>query len=137
MEPCQPVHCYADAAAAGATKDGLSLPGATLAGNYPSEEPNVDRSKVWLITGASRGLGVDLAKAALAAGDSVIATGRDAAKVAAAVGARDNVLAVKLDVTRPEDAHSAVAAGVAKFGRIDILVNNAGNFFARFQCYRC
>ena len=89
-------------------------------------------SKVWLITGASRGLGLDLARAAVAAGHSVIATGRDAAKVAAAVGARDNVLALKLDVTRPQDAYSAVAAGIAKFGRIDVLVNNAGNFFAGF-----
>jgi NAD(P)-dependent dehydrogenase (short-subunit alcohol dehydrogenase family) len=88
--------------------------------------------KVWLITGAGRGLGVDIAKAALAAGQSVVATGRDAAKVAAAVGDHENVLAFKLDVTRPEDAQAAVEAAVAKFGRIDILVNNAGNFFAGF-----
>jgi NAD(P)-dependent dehydrogenase (short-subunit alcohol dehydrogenase family) len=77
-------------------------------------------------------LGVDIAKAALAAGHSVVATGRDAAKVAAAVGGRDDLLAVKLDVTRPKDAESAVEAAVAKFGRIDVLVNNAGNFFAGF-----
>jgi NAD(P)-dependent dehydrogenase (short-subunit alcohol dehydrogenase family) len=88
--------------------------------------------KVWLITGAGRGLGADLAKAALAAGHAVVATGRDAAKVAAAVGASDNVLAVKLDVTRPQDAHDAVEAAVARFSRIDVLVNNAGNFFAGF-----
>ena len=88
--------------------------------------------KVWLITGAGRGLGVDIAKAALAAGHAVVATGRDAAKVAAAVGHHDNLLAIKLDVTRPPDAQAAVAAAVAKFGRIDILVNNAGNFFAGF-----
>jgi NAD(P)-dependent dehydrogenase (short-subunit alcohol dehydrogenase family) len=88
--------------------------------------------KVWLITGAGRGLGVDIAKAALAAGHAVVATGRDAAKVAAAVGDHENVLAFKLDVTRPEDAQAAVEAAVAKFGRIDILVNNAGNFFAGF-----
>ena len=88
--------------------------------------------KVWLITGAGRGLGVDIAKAALAAGHAVVATGRDAAKVAAAVGHHDNLLAIKLDVTRPQDAQAAVAAAVAKFGRIDILVNNAGNFFAGF-----
>ena len=88
--------------------------------------------KVWLITGAGRGLGVDIAKAALAAGDAVVATGRDAAKVAAAVGDHHNLLAIKLDVTRPEDAQAAVEAAVAKFGRIDILVNNAGNFFAGF-----
>jgi NAD(P)-dependent dehydrogenase (short-subunit alcohol dehydrogenase family) len=88
--------------------------------------------KVWLITGAGRGLGVDIAKAVLGAGHAVVATGRDAAKVAAAVGDHDNLLAIKLDVTRPQDAQAAVEAAVAKFGRIDILVNNAGNFFAGF-----
>src|SRR5437868_14122872 len=88
--------------------------------------------KVWLITGAGRGLGIDIAKAALGAGHAVVATGRDAAKVAAAVGDHDNLLAIKLDVTRPQDAQGAVEAAVAKFGRIDILVNNAGNFFAGF-----
>ncbi len=88
--------------------------------------------KVWLITGAGRGLGVDIAKAALATGHAVVATGRDAAKVAGAVGDHDNLLATKLDVTRPEDAQAAVETAVAKFGRIDILVNNAGNFFAGF-----
>ncbi len=88
--------------------------------------------KVWLITGAGRGLGVDIAKAVLAAGHAVVATGRDAAKVVAAVGDRGSLLAIKLDVTRPQDAHAAVEAAVAKFGRIDVLVNNAGNFFAGF-----
>ncbi|MGA9031518.1 MAG: SDR family oxidoreductase [Sulfuricaulis sp.] len=88
--------------------------------------------KVWLITGAGRGLGVDIAKAVLAAGHAVVATGRDAAKVVAAVGDRGNLLAIKLDVTRPQDAQAAVEAAVAKFGRIDVLVNNAGNFFAGF-----
>ncbi|HEV8130239.1 MAG TPA: SDR family oxidoreductase [Acidobacteriota bacterium] len=88
--------------------------------------------KVWLITGAGRGMGVDIAKAALAADHAVVATGRDAAKVPAAVGDHDNLLAIKLDVTRPQDAQAAVEAAVAKFGRIDILVNNAGNFFAGF-----
>ena len=87
---------------------------------------------VWLITGAGRGLGVDIVKAVLTAGHAVIATGRDAAKVAAAVGGHDRLLAVKLDVTRPQDAQDAVQATVAKFGRIDVLVNNAGNFFAGF-----
>ena len=77
-------------------------------------------------------MGVDIAKAVLAAGHAVVATGRDAAKVAAAVGDHDNLLAIKLDVTRPQDAQAAVEAAVAKFGRIDVLVNNAGNFFAGF-----
>jgi len=89
-------------------------------------------TKVWLITGAGRGLGVDIAKAALAAGHAVVATGRDAAKVATAVGDHDKLLAIKLDVTCPQDAQAAVEAAVTKFGRVDILVNNAGNFFAGF-----
>src|SRR3954465_8234425 len=87
---------------------------------------------VWLITGAGRGLGVDIAKAALSAGHAIVATGRDAAKVAAAVGDHESVVAIKLDVTRPHDALAAVDAAVATFGRIDVLVNNAGNFFAGF-----
>jgi NAD(P)-dependent dehydrogenase (short-subunit alcohol dehydrogenase family) len=92
----------------------------------------VSEKKVWLITGAGRGLGVDIAKAALTAGHAVVATGRDPAKVAASVGDYDKLLAVKLDVTRAQDAQKAVEAAVAEFGRIDILVNNAGNFFAGF-----
>ena len=89
-------------------------------------------NQVWLITGAGRGLGVDIAKAALSAGHAVVATGRDAAKVAAAVGAHESLVAVKLDVTDSQDAQAAVDAAVARFGRIDVLVNNAGNFFAGF-----
>src|ERR1700751_2589042 len=88
--------------------------------------------KVWLITGAGRGLGVDIAKAALATGHAVVATGRDAAKVAGAMGNHDNLLATTLDVTCHQDAQAAVEAAVVRFGRIDILVNNAGNFFAGF-----
>lgn len=88
--------------------------------------------KVWFITGAGRGLGADIALAALAAGHAVVATGRDPQKVEAALGASDNLLTVRLDVTRLEDAQAAVAAATEKFGRIDVLVNNAGNFFAGF-----
>jgi NAD(P)-dependent dehydrogenase (short-subunit alcohol dehydrogenase family) len=88
--------------------------------------------KVWLITGAGRGLGLAIAKAALAAGHQVIATGRDPSKVMAAIGHHNDLLAIKLDVTRLDDAKAAVAAAVAKFGRIDVLVNNAGNFYAGF-----
>src|SRR6185503_15433651 len=93
---------------------------------------SMSERNVWLITGAGRGLGVDIAKAALSAGHAVVATGRDPAKVAAAVGDHESLLAIKLDVTRPQDAQAAVDAAVAKFGRIDVLVNNAGNFFAGF-----
>jgi NAD(P)-dependent dehydrogenase (short-subunit alcohol dehydrogenase family) len=88
--------------------------------------------QVWLITGAGRGLGVEIAKAALVAGHAVVATGRDATTVAAALGAHDNLLTVRLDVTNPQDAQTAVTSAVEHFGRIDILVNNAGNFFAGF-----
>jgi NAD(P)-dependent dehydrogenase (short-subunit alcohol dehydrogenase family) len=77
-------------------------------------------------------VGVDIAKAALAAGNAVVATGRNPDAVAEAVGAADNLLAVKLDVTSPADAEAAVQAAVDRFGRIDILVNNAGNFEAGY-----
>lgn len=82
-------------------------------------------SKIWFITGASRGLGADIAKAALRAGDRVVATSRSAASVEKALGASDSVLALDLDVTRPEQADVAVKAAMARFGRIDVLVNNA------------
>ena len=88
--------------------------------------------KIWFITGAGRGMGADFVRAALAAGHAVVATGRDPAAVAAAVGASDDLLVVKLDVTRPSDAEAAARAAVGRFGRIDVLVNNAGNFYAGF-----
>jgi NAD(P)-dependent dehydrogenase (short-subunit alcohol dehydrogenase family) len=87
---------------------------------------------VWFVTGASRGMGVDIVKAALAAGHAVVATGRDTEAVARALGDAEDLLVVKLDVTRPEDAETAVAAAVERFGRIDVLVNNAGTFYAGF-----
>jgi len=89
-------------------------------------------NEVWLITGAGRGLGVDIAKAAIAAGHKVVATGRNTAKVAKALGESSNLLVVKLDITKPADAESAVKATVDRFGRIDVLVNNAANFYAGF-----
>jgi NAD(P)-dependent dehydrogenase (short-subunit alcohol dehydrogenase family) len=88
--------------------------------------------KIWFITGAGRGMGVDFAKAALAAGDAVVATGRNPGAVAEAVGEADDLLAVKLDVTSTEDAEQAVRAAVDRFGRVDVLVNNAGNFYAGY-----
>jgi NAD(P)-dependent dehydrogenase (short-subunit alcohol dehydrogenase family) len=88
--------------------------------------------KVWLITGAGRGMGVDIAKAALAAGHAVVATGRNPERVSAALGEADDLLVVKLDVTDPADATDAARAAVDRFGRIDVLVNNAGNFYAGF-----
>ncbi|MCU1517561.1 MAG: oxidoreductase [Pseudarthrobacter sp.] len=90
------------------------------------------KKNVWFITGAGRGLGTDIAKAALAAGHAVVATGRNPEKVTQAIGESDDLLAVKLDVTDPADAAAAIQAAVDRFGRIDVLVNNAGNFYAGF-----
>jgi NAD(P)-dependent dehydrogenase (short-subunit alcohol dehydrogenase family) len=88
--------------------------------------------KTWLITGAGRGMGVDFAKAALAAGHNVVATGRNPDTVTKAVGEAADLLAVKLDVTSRQDAEAAVTAAVDRFGGIDVLVNNAGNFYAGY-----
>jgi NAD(P)-dependent dehydrogenase (short-subunit alcohol dehydrogenase family) len=88
--------------------------------------------KVWLVTGAGRGLGVDIAKAALAAGHSVVASGREPERVASVLGSSDDLLVVALDVTDPAAAEAAVRAAMDRFGRLDVLVNNAGNFNAGF-----
>jgi NAD(P)-dependent dehydrogenase (short-subunit alcohol dehydrogenase family) len=87
---------------------------------------------VWFITGAGRGMGLHIAKAALAAGHQVVASGRNTDKVAKAVGPSDNLLVVKLDVTSATDAEAAVKATVERFGRIDVLVNNAASFYAGY-----
>jgi NAD(P)-dependent dehydrogenase (short-subunit alcohol dehydrogenase family) len=91
-----------------------------------------DKKKIWFITGAGRGMGVDIAKAALAAGNAVVATGRNTDTVAGAVGQADELLVVELDITSLVSAEAAVEAAVDRFGRIDVLVNNAGNFYAGF-----
>jgi NAD(P)-dependent dehydrogenase (short-subunit alcohol dehydrogenase family) len=88
--------------------------------------------RVWFITGAGRGMGVEFAKAALAAGNAVVATGRNTEAVHAAVGRAEDLLVVRLDVTRPADAKAAVQAALDRFGRIDVLVNNAANFYAGY-----
>ncbi len=91
------------------------------------------QNKVWLITGAGRGLGVDLTKSALAAGFKVVAAGRNTDKVAKAIGKPSgNLFIVKLDVTSPQEIKAAVESAVDKFGTIDVLVNNAANFYAGF-----
>lgn len=88
--------------------------------------------KVWFITGAGRGLGLHIARAALAAGYQVVATGRNTDKVARAVGRSERLLVVKLDVTSAADAEAAAKETVERFGRIDVLVNNAASFHAGF-----
>jgi NAD(P)-dependent dehydrogenase (short-subunit alcohol dehydrogenase family) len=89
-------------------------------------------TKVWLITGAGRGMGVDIAKAALAAGHAVVATGRNTDAVADAVGEAGDLLVVSLDITSLASAEAAVQTAVERFGRLDVLVNNAGNFYAGY-----
>jgi NAD(P)-dependent dehydrogenase (short-subunit alcohol dehydrogenase family) len=89
-------------------------------------------SKVWLITGAGRGMGVDIAKAALTAGYNVVATGRNIERAIKALGESENLLVVKLDITEQDDAETAVQKAIEKFGRIDVLVNNAANFYAGY-----
>ena len=88
--------------------------------------------KVWFITGAGRGLGLDIAKAALTAGYKVVATGRNIHKMEKALGKAENLLITKLDVTIPADAEASVKAAVDKFGTIDVLVNNAASFYAGY-----
>jgi NAD(P)-dependent dehydrogenase (short-subunit alcohol dehydrogenase family) len=77
-------------------------------------------------------MGVDIAKAALAAGHRVVATGRNTNTVANALGASEELLIVPLDLTKPGDAEAAATAAIERFGRIDVLVNNAANFYAGY-----
>lgn len=84
-------------------------------------------SKTWFITGAGRGIGAEIARAALAAGDNVVATGRNVEQLGALYGNHGGrVLCVALDVGSEEEAAAAAEVAVARFGRIDVLANNAG-----------
>ncbi|MBD2468901.1 SDR family NAD(P)-dependent oxidoreductase [Nostoc sp. FACHB-145] len=83
--------------------------------------------KVWFITGASRGFGLEIARAALAAGDRVVATVRQKpAQLTATLDNHANLYVVQMDVTQEDQVQAAVKQGIARFGRVDILVNNAG-----------
>ncbi len=83
--------------------------------------------KVWLITGASRGFGLEIARAALAAGDRVIATvRRQPAQLADTLHNHPDLYVVQMDVTQEDEVEAAVKQSIARFGQIDVLVNNAG-----------
>ena len=92
-------------------------------------------AKVWLITGSGSGLGRDIAEAALAAGDSVVAGARRLDQLSSLVEQYgDRITPVELDVRKEEAAKAAVQAALDKYGRLDVLVNNAGyGYFAPFE----
>jgi NAD(P)-dependent dehydrogenase (short-subunit alcohol dehydrogenase family) len=91
------------------------------------------KNRVYLITGASSGLGLEIAKIALAEGNKVVATGRNADKVSKALNdTSDNLLVAKMDVSNVNEIETVISSAIEKFGTIDVLVNNAGNFYAGF-----
>ena len=84
-------------------------------------------SKVWLITGAARGLGRSVAEAVLAAGDRLVATARDPSRLADLENRYgDQLRTAELDVTDADAARAAVQTAIGRFGRLDVLINNAG-----------
>jgi len=93
----------------------------------------VTEPPVWFITGCSTGFGLELARQTIDHGYRTVVTARDPAKLEG-LGATDNVLVLKLDVTQPEEVAAAVKAAQARFGGIDVLVNNAGiGYFAAIE----
>ena len=92
--------------------------------------------RTWLVTGAGRGLGADIVKAALAAGHRIVATRRNSAKLAQAfAGEGDGLLCLELDVTNEDQAAQAIATAAERFGGIDVLVNSAG--FGQMGMFEC
>ncbi len=90
-------------------------------------DTTISTTKVWLITGSTRGLGRALAEAVLEAGHRLVATGRDPGQLKELVERyRDQVRAISLDVTSERAATSAVAEAIKAFGRLDVVANNAG-----------
>ena len=92
----------------------------------------MNKNKVWFITGAGRGMGVEFARAALVDGNKVVASGRNKDELKATLGEHDNLLIVELDVTKPDQAQEAIENAVACFGSVDVLVNNAASFFGGY-----
>ena len=89
-------------------------------------------SKVYFITGTGRGMGIEFARAALAAGHQVVGTARRPEAVTTTIGAHESLQALALDITDPAQAEAAMRAAVERFGRIDVLINNAATFQAGF-----
>src|SRR3954464_1073110 len=92
----------------------------------------MSNKKVWFVTGASRGMGVDFVRAALAAGHAVVASGRDTERVSKTLGQSGDLLPVRLDVTSRADAEAAVGAAGDRVGRTAPPVNNAASFYAGY-----
>src|SRR5690606_13437899 len=87
----------------------------------------MSKQKVWFITGASKGMGLEITKAVLNSGDKVIATSRNTETLLEKiVDYKDNLLPVKLDITKETAIENAISKGIEKFGQIDVVVNNAG-----------
>ncbi|MDZ8082267.1 MAG: oxidoreductase [Nostoc sp. DcaGUA01] len=87
----------------------------------------METQKVWFVTGASKGFGLEITKAALALGDQVVATVRSKPEqLAANLHNHPDMCIVQMDVTEEDQVQEAVKQGIARFGRLDVLVNNAG-----------
>ncbi|MCL6216944.1 SDR family NAD(P)-dependent oxidoreductase [Zunongwangia pacifica] len=87
----------------------------------------MSKQKVWLITGASKGMGLEITKAVLNNGGKVIATSRNTETLLEKiVDYKDHLLPVKLDITKEKEVENAISKGIEKFGQIDVVVNNAG-----------
>ena len=84
--------------------------------------------RIWFVTGTTRGMGVEIVKAAIQQGDSVIATGRSLSKLKALYSnfPSDQIELVELDIRDEQQVKTAVEIGLKRFGQIDVLVNNAG-----------
>jgi NADP-dependent 3-hydroxy acid dehydrogenase YdfG len=91
----------------------------------PLQKEAAMAEKVWMITGASHGIGAEIAKAVLASGDKLVATARDT-RALAHLGSHEHVIAFSRDVTNEAQVRSGVREGLGRFGRIGVLVNNAG-----------
>ena len=83
--------------------------------------------KVWLVTGASKGMGLEITKAVLRNGDKVIATSRNTNTLLEKIEENEgNLLPVKLDITNEKEVENTILKGIETFGQIDVIVNNAG-----------